>query len=178
MGINIVHQGNVPNKLDINFLSDNGFCYSVNSFVLEHYIFSTQTKNNNLQLATEVIQRRAKINQQITRMLVIVVVAFYFVWIPYHVVYFLSAFSVKISCSYYWFCINLPFLYPVLNPVVYYIFNSNYRQGFRELLCCPWPCANKCKECLQPAVSPQGENSVENTGQVNNATENIELQEP
>ena len=66
-----------------------------------------------------------------------------------------------ISCSYYWFCINLPLLYPVLNPVVYYIFNLKYRQGFRELLCGPWPCINKC---FQPSVPPQGESNVENIG--------------
>ena len=42
-------------------------------------IFFLYRQKNNLQLATDVVQRRAKTNQQITRMLVIVVVAFYFV---------------------------------------------------------------------------------------------------
>ena len=99
MGTSIVHQGNIPDKLVTNFLSDYGFCYSVNSSVLKYYIFSIPTKKT-LQLATDVIQRRAKTNQQITCMLVFVVVAFYFVWIPYHVVYFLSALCVKILTSY------------------------------------------------------------------------------
>ena len=140
-------------------------------------IFFLYRHKNNLQLATDVIQRRAKTNQQITRMLVIVVVAFYFVWISYHVVYYISVFTIsKIPCSYFFFCINLPLLYPVINPVVYYIFNSNYRQGFRELLCCPLSCINKCNDCFHSSTSPQGENNFDNPGQVNNAMENIELQ--
>ena len=112
-------------------------------------------------------------------MLVIIVVAICIVWIPFYVMYCIGVFTIgKIPCSYYWFCLNIPLLYPVVNPVVYYIFNAKYRQGFRELLCFPWPCANKCNGCIRSSTSPQGGNNVENyAGQVNNAMENIELQE-
>ena len=136
-------------------------------------------KKDNFHLQTEVIKRRAKTNRQTTRMLVIVVVAFYFVWIPYYVVYYCISvsYTIKKPCSYYLFCLNLPLLYPVVNLVVYYIFNSNYRQGFRELLRCLWPCANKCNDYFHPSTSPEGENNVYNVGQVNNAMENIKLRE-
>ena len=135
-------------------------------------------QKNNLHLATEVIKLRAKENRQITRMLVIIVVAFYTVWIPFNIVYhmFTSMPTTEIQCFYYWFCVDIvPLLYPMVNPAVYYIFNSNYRRGFRELFCCPWPCSNKCNDCFHSLVAPQDENIVGNAEQVNNAMENIEL---
>ena len=140
-------------------------------------IFFLYRQKNNLHLATEVVKLRAKENRQVTRMLVITVVAFYIVWTPYHVVdcIVVNIPSIKTPCLYYWFCVQCPLLYPVVNPVVYYIFNSNYRQGFRELLCRPWPFSNRCNDCFHSSVSPQGENSVDNTEQVNNSVDNIEL---
>ena len=142
-------------------------------------IFFLYRQKNNLHLGTEVIKRRAKTNRQITRMLVTIVVAFYIAWTPLYVVYCINSFihTIKIPCFYFWFCSNLPLLYPVVNPVVYYIFNSNYRQGFREVLCCPWPCSTNCNDCFHSSTSPEGENNVDNAEQVNNAMENIELQE-
>ena len=112
-------------------------------------------------------------------MLVIIIAAFYAVWIPFHVGYsiFYIMPTIKMSFFYSWFSDKLRLLYPVVNPVVYYIFNSNYRQGFRELLCCPWSCSNKCNDCFHSPTSPQGENNVDNAEQVNNDMENIELQE-
>ena len=114
-------------------------------------LFFLYRRKNNLDLGTEVIRRRVKTNQQISRMLVIIVAAFYIVWTPFYVVYYIISFmhSIKISCFYFSFCSNLPLLYPVVNPVVYYKFNANYRQGFRELLCCPWPCSTKCNEMVK-----------------------------
>ena len=35
----------------------------------------------------------------------------------------------------------IPVLYPVLNPIIYYVFNEKYRRGTQELLCCPGPCS-------------------------------------
>ena len=136
-------------------------------------------QKNNLHLATEVIKLRAKENRQVTRMLVIIVVLFYAVWTPYHVAYGISKLTpfVKIPCLYFWLCDELPLLYPVVNPVVYYIFNANYRQGFREVLCCPRSCSKRCNDCFHSSVSPQDENNVDNAEQMNNAMENIELQE-
>ena len=136
-------------------------------------------QKSNLHLAIEKIQRRAKENRQVTHMLVIIVVVFYVVWIPHHV-YMIMLFTkdmVTMSCLFIWlsnFFICL--FYPVVNPVVYYIFDTNYRQGFRELLCCSWPCSNKCKECFQPSVPPQCERViVHNAALVNSVFENIEL---
>ena len=134
-------------------------------------------RKKSLHLRTELIRRRAKTNWQITSMLEVTVIAFYIIWTPYYATC-INAFTIdKIPCSYFWFCINLCLLYPLINPVVYYIFNSNYRQGFREVLCCPWPCSNKCSDCFHLSTSPKGENNVDNAEQVNNAMENVGLEE-
>ena len=160
------------------------FCLTLVSATVLTFLYSSIIiflfrEKNNLHLASEIIKLRAKENRQIIRMLVTIVVAFYVVWTPFHVTYGISILipTVKIPCLYILFCVRIPLLYAVVNPVVYYIFNSNYRQGFRELLYCPWSCFNNCNDCFHPSIAPQGENNVHNAEQVNDAMENIELQE-
>ena len=152
-------------------------CAIVLTVLYSSIVISLHRKKKSLHMANEVIKIRAKENRQITYMLVVIVVVFYIAWIPPNVV--ASVFYIKpttrLPCFSLWLAdMVLPLLYPVVYPAVYYTFNEQYRQGFRELLCCPWPCANKCKECFQPSVSPQGENNVHKAGQVN--MENTELQ--
>ena len=160
------------------------FClFSVSAIVLTVLYSSIIVflyKQKNLLLASEVTRSRAKENRQVTCMLVIIVIVFYTVWIPHHVVYFISYLkpSSGLSCVFTWFSdVFFPLLYPIINPVVYFIFNANYRRGLRELLCCPWRCSNNSNGCFQPSVPPQGENNIHNPKKVNNFTENIELQE-
>ena len=152
----------------------------ISTVLYSRIIIILYRQKNNLVYANEVVKHRAKENRQVTCMLVIIVVAFYIVWIPYHIAYGIIYLipTIKIQCLYYWFCDELPLLYPVVNPIVYYIFNENYRQGFRELLyllCCSFSCINKCKECLQPSIPPQDEINVHNAEQVNMAKIYIEL---
>ena len=142
-------------------------------------IISLHRGTINLHMANEIVRKRESRNRKIAYMLVTIVVVFYVVWIPLYVVgicLYLKP-HIKLPCIYLWLTGKLPLLYPVINPVVYYIFNEQYHQGFRELLCCPWSCINKCKKCFQPSVSPQGENNAHNAEQVNNDMENIELEE-
>ena len=105
-------------------------------------IISLHKQKNNLILANEMIRKRQSINRKIAYMLVTIVVVFYIVWIPFHVERFYRFFKphIRLPCFFRWLAHTLPLLYPVINPVVYYTFNEQYRQGFRELLCCPWPC--------------------------------------
>ena len=141
-------------------------------------IISLHRQKTNFHLANEIIRKRESENRKIAYMLVTIVTIFYVVWIPFYVVpiYLFLQPHIRFPCIFNWLGFRFPLLYPVVNPVVYYIFNGEYRQGFRELLCCSWSCINKCSECFQPSVSPQVENNVYNAEQVNNATENIELQ--
>ena len=142
------------------------FLTSVSAIVLtvlySSIITSLHRQKNNLHLANEMIRKRVIMNRKIAYMLVTIVVVFYIVWIPFYVSRFYRFFKphIRFPCFFHWLAYRLPLMYPLVNPVVYYIFNKEYRQGFRELLCCPWPCANKCKECFQPSVSPLGENNV------------------
>ena len=122
-------------------------------------------QKNSLHLATEVIRKRARRNRKITLMLVTMVVIFYAIWIPHNVYRFvldyrLFRYESRFPCVFEWLALKLPgVLYPVVNPVLYYMFNDKYRRGFIELLCFPWP-DNKCSNCVQPSVPPQGENNV------------------
>ena len=105
-------------------------------------------------------QRRAKTNQRIAVMLVIVVIVFFVSWAPYYVYFFLQYYSFAASLS----CGSLKrlrlsgrlmnYLYTALNPLIYYVFNPIYHQGFHKLLCCPW-------KCLQPSLRSQQRPSVE-----------------
>ena len=108
-------------------------------------------QKNNLNFATEVIKKRERRNRRITFMLVVIVIAFYAVWIPYHVVrfdlfYFKT--SIKLSCFSIWITDKIPLLYPVVNPIVYYIFNEDYRRGCRSLFYCT-------RLCFRQTVPPQ-----------------------
>ena len=168
-------ESHMQKVLQINLLAAVSLI-SVSAIVLtilySSIIFSLHRRIKHLHLANEIIKKRESKNRKIAYMLVTIVVVFYIVWIPYAI-----AHNIWLSCFTLWLALMFPLLYPLVNPLVYYIFNEEYRQGFRELLCCPWPCANKCKECFQPSVSPQRENNAHNAEQVNNVMENIELQE-
>ena len=142
-------------------------------------IISLHRRKINLHFSNEIIMKRESMNRKITYMPVTIVVVFYVVWIPVYVVdpYPYLKPQIRLPCIFIWLAHRLPLLYPVVTPVVYYIFNEEYRQGLRELLYCPWPCANKCKECFQRSIAPQGKNSVHNSEQVKKDKENIELEE-
>ena len=117
-----------------------------------------------LNLATEHIRKRAKMNRRITWMLLTVVIVFYLVWIQSNFLDLSFVFSgnkfLALPCLYTWVVYEaiLPF-YSVVNPVVYYIFNQNYRQGFKDLLCC------------RREVTVQSTNRDENARQINYAIE-------
>ena len=125
-------------------------------------IISLHRQKFKLHLTSEMIRKRESRNRKIAYMLVTIVAVFYVVWIPFHVEryhYYLKPHT-RFPCFFHWIVFRLPFLYPVINPAVYYMFNKEYRQGFRELLRCLRACANKCNECLRPSVPPQGVNNA------------------
>ena len=137
-------------------------------------IISLYRQKKRLRLASEIVKKRTKTNRKITCMLVIVVIVFYAVWIPFSIQNTITIFtepSFRLQCPH--FIWALPFSYATINPIVYYIFNKNYRNGFKELLCSLWLCNNKCENCFQSSVKDQ---NVRNAGQVNEGIENNELQ--
>ena len=159
------------------------FCLTCLSAIVLTVLYSSiiiflYRQKNNIHLANEATKTRAKENRKVTLTLIIIVLAFYIVYIPLNVVnfiYFVKP-NFRLPCFFSWFEGSiLPFLYPVINPVVYYVFKANYRQRFRELLVCPSFCKYNCN--LQPPVLHQGENKVNNAEQMNNDMENNELRE-
>mgnify|MGYP001792636359 CR=1 FL=1 len=92
-------------------------------------------------LATEQIRRRNKNNRRITWMLLTVIILFYLIWIQaFSVNFIFLKDNVMLPCIYTWSSKGaiLP-LYTAVNPVVYYIYNDKYRQGFKDLLCFCYP---------------------------------------
>lgn len=129
-------------------------------------IISLYQRKKDLHLANETLQLREKENRKVTTMLVIIVLAFYLVWVPFCVYYF-QKHDVVDNCSlgWPWIAHTLPMFYTIINSLVLGIFNKTFRQGCRELLCRPRLCSNACSPL---SVTPKEQN--------NNA-ENIELQE-
>ena len=131
-----------------------------------------------LHLASETVRLRAKENRKITSMLVLMVIAFYLVWIPFHVYNFQEK-DVVNHCSWdwpKWIAGTLSLFYTVINSLVFVIFNETFREGCRELLCCPWFCT-KCNACSLTSFPREGHaNSAPHSNQQNHAVENVELQ--
>ena len=111
-------------------------------------------------LANESVELRAKENRKITLMLVIIVIAFYLVWIPF-LVFNLKEEDVVDECYWAWESIagTLPMFYTVINSLVFVIFIETFREGCRQLLCRPWVCT-KCNVCSLASVTPQEHNET------------------
>ena len=103
-------------------------------------VISINKQKTNFHLGSKVLKRRAKENRKITCMLIVIVIIFYAVWIPQHILYYVIYFqpSTRFPCIFTSLGSILPSLCPVANPMVYYIFNDTYRKCFKELLCCSW----------------------------------------
>ena len=92
-------------------------------------------------LPSETQLARAKENRKITVMLVAVMVLFFTSWTPFYIYFFIHYYfpDVNVPCGtkakLYWSSRYVNYIYTAINPSVYYVFNTNYRQGFQELLC-------------------------------------------
>ena len=138
-------------------------------------IFLNKQKSS-IHMASEIVKCKAKENRKVTCMLVMVVIVFCVVWIPSHVRFSILYFrpNLKLPYSFSSIAKGLPILYAVINTVVYFLFNENYHRGFKELLCCLWPCN---KKCCHSSTAPLSEDVIHNQVHVERACENIELQE-
>ena len=95
-----------------------------------------------VQTSSTAQKRRTKEKQKITLMLLTVVIIFFIAWTPHYVFVFDHYFShgMKLSCrtrrTLYVIVKFINYSYTVLNPLIYYMFNKTYRQGFYGLLTC------------------------------------------
>mgnify|MGYP001795376979 CR=1 FL=1 len=107
-------------------------------------------------------------------MLIIIVILFYVVWIPFFIMAFIS--SAKLPCVYFWLAAYiLPILNPVVNPVVYFVFNVKYRRGFIEILCCLWLFTKMNNNRLNKL--PRQGNRVHNASKPNQVLDNVKINE-
>ena len=133
-------------------------------------------RKSSIHMASEIVKRRAKENRKVTCMLIIVVIVFCVVWIPNHVRFFILYFRPNLKLPYSFLSIanGLPSFYTAINPVVYFVFNEKYHRGFKELLCCLWPCN---KKCCHSSIAPLSEDVIQGQKQAENPREHIELRE-
>ena len=97
-----------------------------------------------LHLAPEAKQRKDRKYRQVTYMLVTVVAVFLVSWLPINIYWFLMAYAWKTAqpCqlkSLIFAADFLSYTYPAINPFIYCFFMEDYKNGFRELLCCLTP---------------------------------------
>ena len=141
-------------------------------------IFFLYRQKTDLHLASETVKLRAKENRKVTSMLVIIVVAFYLAWVPFHFYRFQKQDAVDDCSSRVWKSIaeTMPLFYTVVNFFVFVIFNETFREGCRQLLCRPWFCT-KCNACSLVSVTPQEHHeTAPNSCQQSHAVESLELQ--
>ena len=129
-------------------------CFTMLPFLLltslySAIIISLHRQKKHLHLASQQKKRRSKENRQVTFMLMTIVVVFLFSWLLFNVYWLLRAYvwNRQQSCDSRHFSFIAVFLmntYPAVNPFVYYIFNQNYREGFREVLCYFAHCSLLC----------------------------------
>ncbi|KAK3097445.1 hypothetical protein FSP39_009697 [Pinctada imbricata] len=81
--------------------------------------------------------------KSVLRMLVAVVVAFFFCWAPFHVqrLYTLynktwTKYSLEVQSHLFYISGVLYFVSSTVNPILYNVMSKRYRQAFRETLCC------------------------------------------
>ena len=137
-------------------------CFTIIPFILLTSLYSViivslHRQKGRLQFASDERQRRAKENKLVTYMLLTVVIVFLITWTPFNIYWFLRAYiwSYKRPCDSRHLIFTANFLiyaHPSINPIIYGVFNENYRRGFRELLCC-LPRSIPCLPLTEPVRS-------------------------
>lgn len=102
-------------------------------------VFALHCQGTSLQLAPDAVRQRAKENRKVTFLSLTIVAVFAAVWAPTWVLCFAKQYKGIIvnSCvlkALWSFTLYFPFTHCAINPLVYYKFNDNYRQGFKELI--------------------------------------------
>ena len=117
-------------------------CFTVVPFILLTSLYtgiavSLHRQKKSLQLANEVSKQRAKENRRIACMLVVVWVVFLASYAPYHVHVFMYYLAPQTDrpCSFQFTADFSQFTYTAINPLIYYVFSTNYRHGINRLFC-------------------------------------------
>ena len=83
---------------------------------------------------------RRKQNFRLTALFITITVAFMLCWGINQVIYIISLFSPATNCTIFYKVSNIvsvfPMVFHAINPVIYFIFCSSYRQGIKQLFFC------------------------------------------
>ncbi|EDO42414.1 predicted protein, partial [Nematostella vectensis] len=89
---------------------------------------------NGLVKNDERLQRRDKTRRKVLKMVTIVVVTFVLSWLLYFLNFIFHSEGIILPCKLMFFRLFLAHFYCSVNPIIYYIFNSNFRQGFTHII--------------------------------------------
>ena len=106
-------------------------------------IYYLHRQINDLDLKSKLTRNSAKANGRVANVMVAVIIVFYLLWITDSTLYAVEIFfiHVEIPCFLSWFGhVPLQMIYPIINPIIYYMFDKKYQQTFRNLLRYPRIC--------------------------------------
>jgi hypothetical protein len=76
---------------------------------------------------------------QVVRMLIVIVVLFGSLWLPYRIVVVYNSFQdnmLQFKDSWFWlFCRTMVFINSAINPIVYNMLSVKFRRAFRDIVC-------------------------------------------
>ena len=117
-------------------------------------IFSLVRQNSNLAFSTQERRQRAKENRQVALMSCVVVVVFIISYAPYNVYLFMLFLkALALETLVYRVSDILSLVSPAANPLIYYIFNEKYREGFRKIFAVRCACKRRLKTSKRKASS-------------------------
>ena len=123
------------------------------------FLYKQQTV---LVLADEVMRQRHERNRKISTMLVIVIFCFCLVWAPFNIGTLISLLNPErmFTCFFLWFGMwSFPSFYSAINPVIYGIFNKNYRKGFKEIILYLLTCNRFSTSTVAPVITTESSRS-------------------
>ncbi|KAI5089805.1 somatostatin receptor type 5-like isoform X2 [Silurus meridionalis] len=83
--------------------------------------------------------RRRRSERKVTRMVVVIVMAFVFCWLPFYMINIVNLIHIvpenNVTVGIYFFSVIFTYVNSCANPVLYGFLSDNFRQSFRKVLC-------------------------------------------
>ena len=117
-------------------------CAAVSHPLLHHHFIKLKTQVHPGEQSTNNQQQRKRRNRNVLQMSIAIVTVFVLCWLPYNTNYLIIEYqdsSAHFSCSfqiYYNVTYFMANAYCAINPIICFMFSSNYRQGIKRLIKC------------------------------------------
>ena len=105
-------------------------------------LFKLKAQAHPGEQSTNTQQQRNRRNRNVLQMSIAIVLVFVFCWLPYDITFFIimyGASSIHFSCGfglYYEVTYYMAVGYCTINPIICFIFSSNYQQALKRLMNC------------------------------------------